>query len=749
MALVELASLGRGVVQNRVGDVQANVSVGLTELDGTTIVTVYEDNDVESDTITPFTDQYGEIQGWAEEGSKLLWVAGRDEPLRVELVNAERLLSVVSESDIPRQVKRAAAIVPSVDMVPRLVSGEWLFDMQVNGFTVQEHPNAAAGAKVDSDISMIVENVPSGSRTTFEAVRYPGYARVADGSIVTAADSLAATGVTVSVRAEFRRMSRRVIRKRIYLSADVATTVRITDGIMGDTTAMGEVAWDDTNTGGGDHASHILIGAYLNIGGATGIATGGYGIGVVDGYLARRQPGPGCDAILGPTNVPGGMRLLVGDNEAGMPALPVGTTETYVDLFYWAATWSSAYQRHREVAMCVADAMDIPPGDDDLMRLAAVCPRAAKQVIAQGSATPSLSYFTGFGRTFVRDSFWAQLAIDDHPFSAALLNRFAANLNGSNVVPEWIQDDGTIQYRTPSDNNALALLWAYWLATRAIAGSNSAAINGITDTQRNNIIGQLIAKDDGNGDLVFTRASDGVSFGHYDWYTVPASFTTFSSPHTTGYYACALIAAKRMGYAPGDIDTRIAEATAAYRSYYDATLGHLRFLKNVSDGTYKTYGSLLDLLPEWHAVFMLGTELLGEAIAVPTIEYFLSNHMVELDAGGRALRNMMQHGGDNFITPAEIGAGTPEGIYTNGGSQMPFDFMIASLALHYGIDGARDFWADRKQAEVNLEFDLHEAITLANPSPDPTTNPYNGRNPSRNMAWHGVMAAFERATGLA
>jgi hypothetical protein len=122
---------------------------------------------------------------------------------------------------------------------------------------------------------------------------------------------------------------------------------------------------------------------------------------------------------------------------------------------------------------------------------------------------------------------------------------------------------------------------------------------------------------------------------------------------------------------------------------------------------------------------------------------------------GRALKVLMQNGGQSYPTAAEVG-NFPQGTYTNGGSQIPFDFVLASLGQHYKSLGfainfdLRQFWSDRKSAEVNHDFFAHEALTTVYPSTGVSfgqQDPYNSRK-SFNMVWLGLIAAFEKTSGL-
>lgn len=98
-----------------------------------------------------------------------------------------------------------------------------------------------------------------------------------------------------------------------------------------------------------------------------------------------------------------------------------------------------------------------------------------------------------------------------------------------------------------------------------------------------------------------------------------------------------------------------------------------------------------------------------------------------------------------YVPDAELIGSYPQGTYVNGGSQFPWDFVAASLGAHYGMSGIQEFWADCKRAEINVEFDLHEALSYVDLPP---FNYYNGRYNQRNMGWHGIIAAHERASGL-
>jgi len=325
-----------------------------------------------------------------------------------------------------------------------------------------------------------------------------------------------------------------------------------------------------------------------------------------------------------------------------------------------------------------------------------------------------------------------------------------------------------------------------------------------------------------------------------------------------GYYACALIAAEALGFTTANMGTTtgntllaglstaqvIQNAITAYQNSFNNTDGHLNFYKSLDApsgaGTWYDYASLIDLLPEWHAVFVLGMHygLLGGTRVAAAVNYFMTNHMINfsgvtfpqistttstsigtsgnnivitpasitgivpgievvLDSGnaalaevcyvqsvtgstftigycvnthtsvpytitgyatrqgGRGLKVLMLNGGQTYPTQSEIG-NFPNGLYTNGGSQIPFDFVLASLGQHYKSLGfpvnfdMRQFWSDRKYAEVNHDFFAHEALTGVYPSPGIISgqeDPYNGRN-SFNMVWHGIIAAYEKSSGL-
>lgn len=661
---------------------------------------------------------------------------------------------VYRASDAGNSAKPDVSSVGSrIGVVPRVVSGGYLFDVTLNGKRSGSKVGVAGTSAVETDFGLRVANVGTSGNTDFEAIRYGSVSETGDSCYATSPVDLEATGVTVTVRATYQRMSPRVIRKRVYLVADTTTTVRLTDGLYYATTRMSAVSLGAAQNGS-------IVGMVFCGQSSTETPGVGVGIGVVDSFRCRRAAGDSstsATACLGaPPNVASGFRAVIGSDASDNPVFQVGTTEVYVDVFFWAASWRDAYTKQQQLLSVIADACGVPAGADDIVRACAASAMMNKWSSARAGTTPSVSYTPGSGRTFVRDSFWAQMSMEDHAFSAAMLNRFATSLGTGtgaplNCAPDFIDNPSSPNQRTVNDNNALLLLWAYWLRCRSVADGNSATVNGVTDTIRNNLIGYLEAYDDGTGRLVFPRggSTGGTTPGHYDWYTVPSSISNYRMPHLDGYYACALTAAYRLGYAPTGITTKIANATSAYQAAYDSSLGHLRFLQNTTTGSWLTYGSLLDLLPEWHAVFVLGLEqgLLGQEITAACVDYFMDAHLVQLASGGRALRTMMQHGGTDYVSSTEM-ASIPNGVYVNGGSQLPFDFMIASLGHHYGVAGMRSFWADRKRAEVNVDAVPHEAITLANPSPDPTSNPYNGRTTNWYMAWHGVVAAFEPVSGL-
>lgn len=628
----------------------------------------------------------------------------------------------------------------------------------VDGVQVKSGTLTATSTQTGTAITVAIGHDPTGdpstdTQTVADVSVYPATLTAAQIALLrSVAITPSGTANTISVRAEFRRMSRSVIRKRIHLtqsSAAYSAAVRICDGFVATTTAVTAVGWDDIlGSNGGRH----MTGWTLHTASANGNV--GFGIGIPDAYLNGRQLSSTDTAIANSSNL---MYALVGNN-AGTPAYVVSTTEQHVDVFYWSGIWTDTDSRRRVMTMCLADAQDVERDQDDVVRLSAVCARACKSAASTGSTTPAMHDSPVNTYTFPRGNAFGLLGVNDHAYACAQVQRDASlmSVNGTagqtatGCVPDSYNDDGSIRaYNYSGDSNALVLLIAYWLSCHAMSDSDSASINGLTGTQVQQITDFMIAADS-SGFPTFTRGGFNLHNGHYDWYTIPSSITHFSSSQLAGYYACGLIAAKRMGYAPAGIDTKIANATAAYQSFYDATLGHLRFLKDTDAGTFINHASLLDLLPEWWAVNVLGVELLGSAIAVPSLQYIFSKHTVTMvknsRPSGRALRLWMQDGGTDYVPQADQ-PGVLPGTYVNGGSQFLFDFTTAHLGRYYGLAGMREFWADRKVAEINLDFAIHEAFTTIDPSPDPTTNPYNGRN-GRTFPWNGIISAYEPISGL-
>jgi hypothetical protein len=637
-------------------------------------------------------------------------------------------------------------------------AGAYYFLLGVNGYTASwGRPKVDFSGTANSDIALLVENVPGGTRTTFNAVTYASYTRSADGSLATSSTTLAATGVNVAVRSEYLRMSRRVFRHRVYLSADVATTVKLTVGLAGVTTDVATVTWDDHNPQANDGA-RVMVGRAYSRAGYT--SQQGVGVGIVDGWLARRcLTSADKNVSVNPVTGQGPFGCCAGDNGSGLPCLAVGPTETWVDFFYFGATWKDAAGQHRELALCYADACGVPQGPDDIIRLAAATPVSCKGVTGgPGSSTPQLSYQPGADSTYFRDAFFAQLTFSDHPFSAALLSRFCSNLGTGgdlNCVADHVIGPSSWTYFRAGDSNAIALLWAFYLRARAVETDNTATKNGMTNLQRNAILGYYLALDDGSGSPVFNKAAHGSGlFGHYDWIELPASgYANYVPTQMLGYYACALIAAYALGYDDGQMATRIARTTALYAATYDASLGHLYFVRDADSGAKLTYDSVIDLLPEFFARTILGTSLLGDTITAACVRTLLARQQVTLrhadgSFGGRAIRLMMRNDGATFLPDAEFNyAPKNPGAYVNGGTQLPWDLVVAFLGQQTGVPGMRSFWGDRKLAETFLEFDLHEALCLANPGPD-GFNPYGGRTIQRNMAWHGLAAWLEAFSGL-
>lgn len=299
---------------------------------------------------------------------------------------------------------------------------------------------------------------------------------------------------------------------------------------------------------------------------------------------------------------------------------------------------------------------------------------------------PSLSYSPDM---YHRDSFWTVLATHDRRLSESVLQRWAETQADDGCISTIITPYVAFSEYSPNDATMYFIIWN--LVNRQRYGStvDSAAVQRALDFCRRTF------DPGGTGKCLMqtTCASDVI------WIRQPPGKAHFAD--NQGMYAVMLRCAKELGC---DVrEDELQGAVDAYRNFYDPKRGYVQFADNLPGlpEKFRHIRTPSVLVPEFLSWWLFNEpqlppeQVIGHLQSMPLIHGAMPLHV---DAKGEFFTEL-SHPFDRERNP------WPPGVYANGGSYMPFEYLAYVCGLKHGWPPARERMAARVEAELTAHPD--------------------------------------------